>query len=105
MVVYGDLAVIASPAAESRRGELSDAERSIAEQGYRLARIEPPGTLDRSGQRSSKSGAAIVSASLIAVPRIGSRRIQLIARRFRQRHAGDLAFPGDKRGALQVEAD
>ena len=46
MVVYGDLAVMASPAAESRRGELSAAERSIESQGYRLARIEPPGTLD-----------------------------------------------------------
>jgi dimethylargininase len=46
MVVYGDLAVIGSPAAESRRGELSAAERSIEAQGYRLARIEPPGTLD-----------------------------------------------------------
>ena len=46
MVVYGDLAVMASPAAESRRGELSDAARSVEGQGYRLARIEPPGTLD-----------------------------------------------------------
>ena len=46
MIVYRDLAVMASPAAQSRRGELSDAERSIEAQGYRLARIEPPGTLD-----------------------------------------------------------
>ena len=46
MVVYGDLAVMAAPTIESRRGELSGAARSVEAQGYRLARIEPPGTLD-----------------------------------------------------------
>jgi dimethylargininase len=46
MVVYRDLAVIASPGAESRRGELAGAARAVERQGYRLARIEPPGTLD-----------------------------------------------------------
>jgi dimethylargininase len=46
MVVYGDLAVIASPAEPSRRGELPAAEKAVAGLGYRLAHIEPPGTLD-----------------------------------------------------------
>jgi dimethylargininase len=46
MVVYRDLAVIASPSAETRRGELAGAARAVERQGYRMARIEPPGTLD-----------------------------------------------------------
>jgi dimethylargininase len=46
MVVYGDLAVIASPGADSRRGELPGAATSIERQAYRVARIELPGTLD-----------------------------------------------------------
>jgi dimethylargininase len=46
MVVYRDLAVIASPAAESRRGELPAASAAVERQGYRLARITLPGTLD-----------------------------------------------------------
>jgi dimethylargininase len=46
MVVFADLAVIGSPGAASRRGELPGAERAVKAEGYRLARIEPPGTLD-----------------------------------------------------------
>jgi dimethylargininase len=46
MVVFGDLAVIASPAADSRRGEIPSAAAAVEQQGYRMARIEPPGTLD-----------------------------------------------------------
>lgn len=46
MVVFGDLAVIARPGAEERRPETMDAERTVAGQGYRIARIEGPGTLD-----------------------------------------------------------
>jgi dimethylargininase len=46
MVVFGDLAVMASPAAESRRGELPAAAAAVERQGYRLAHVEPPGTLD-----------------------------------------------------------
>lgn len=46
MVVLADLAVIARPGADGRRAETAEAERVVAEQGYRLARIEPPGTLD-----------------------------------------------------------
>jgi len=44
MVVYGDLAVIARAGAEVRRPEAAAAE--TAAQGYRIARIEAPGTLD-----------------------------------------------------------
>jgi len=46
MALYGDLAVIARPAAASRRCETSAAERAIARLGYRSERIAPPGTLD-----------------------------------------------------------
>ncbi|MDQ6934821.1 MAG: arginine deiminase family protein [Actinomycetota bacterium] len=46
MVVYSDLAVISRPGAESRIPETSAAEESVAALGYRIARIEAPGTLD-----------------------------------------------------------
>jgi dimethylargininase len=46
MLVYGDLAVIARPGAEERRGETPAAERAVRELGYRIAHIEAPGTLD-----------------------------------------------------------
>ncbi|GAB2643230.1 dimethylargininase [Kribbella swartbergensis] len=46
MVVYGDLAVIARAGAEQRRPEAAAAERTVAEQGYRVTRITEPGTLD-----------------------------------------------------------
>lgn len=46
MVVYGDLAVIARPGAEERRPEIAAAERTVRAQGYRVARIDAPGTLD-----------------------------------------------------------
>lgn len=46
MLVYGDLAVIARPGAEERRGETPAAEEAVKELGYRVAHIEAPGTLD-----------------------------------------------------------
>ncbi len=46
MVAYGDLAVIARPGADGRRREIAEAEDAVREQGYRIARIEAPGTLD-----------------------------------------------------------
>jgi dimethylargininase len=46
MVVYGDLAVIARAGANERRPEAAAAEKTVAEQGYRIARITDPGTLD-----------------------------------------------------------
>lgn len=46
MVVYGDLAVIARAGANERRPEAAAAEETVAAQGYRIARITDPGTLD-----------------------------------------------------------
>jgi dimethylargininase len=46
VVVYGDLAVIARPGAAQRRPETEGTERAPADLGYRIARIEAPGTLD-----------------------------------------------------------
>jgi len=46
MVVFGDLAVIARAGADERRPEAAEAERAVAAQGYRIARITEPGTLD-----------------------------------------------------------
>ena len=46
MVVFGDTAVIGSPGAVSRTGEIADAERIVTELGLTIRRIEMPGTLD-----------------------------------------------------------
>jgi dimethylargininase len=46
MVVYGDLAVIARPGADERKPETAAAEEAVRAQGYRVERIEAPGTLD-----------------------------------------------------------
>lgn len=46
VVVYGDLAVIARPGAPERRPETAGTEQAVTGLGYRIARIEEPGTLD-----------------------------------------------------------
>ncbi len=46
VVVYGDLAVIARPGADARRPETAGTEETLEALGYRIARIEAPGTLD-----------------------------------------------------------
>ena len=46
VVVYGDVAVICRPGADERRPETAGTEATLASLGYRIARIEPPGTLD-----------------------------------------------------------
>ena len=46
MVVYRDVAVIARPGADERKPEVAAAADTIASLGYRLVRIEAPGTLD-----------------------------------------------------------
>ncbi len=46
VVVYGDLAVIARPGADQRRPEVTDTESTLQRLGYRIARIDAPGTLD-----------------------------------------------------------
>jgi dimethylargininase len=46
MVVYKNIAVIASPAAPARRAEVFEAEPAVAALGYSINRIQLPGTLD-----------------------------------------------------------
>src|SRR6478735_12758776 len=46
VVVYGDLAVISRPGADERKPETTGTEATLSELGYRIARIEEPGTLD-----------------------------------------------------------
>ncbi|MFZ9629127.1 MAG: dimethylargininase [Ilumatobacteraceae bacterium] len=46
MVVFRDVAVIARPGADERKPEVMAAADTIASLGYRLVRIEAPGTLD-----------------------------------------------------------
>jgi dimethylargininase len=45
-VVYGDLAVITRPGADERKPETAATEQALSGLGYRIARIEEPGTLD-----------------------------------------------------------
>ncbi|MEI5675785.1 MULTISPECIES: dimethylargininase [unclassified Nocardioides] len=46
VVVYGDLAVISRPGADERKPETAGTEETLRGLGYRIARIEAPGTLD-----------------------------------------------------------
>lgn len=46
IVMYGDLAVISLPGAPTRQPETAAVADVIGGLGYRIARIEPPGTLD-----------------------------------------------------------
>ena len=46
VVVFGDLAVLTSPGAASRRGELVSVAAALEPLELEIARIEPPGTLD-----------------------------------------------------------
>ena len=46
VVVYGDLAVISRPGAVERQPETAGTEQTLAGLGFRIARIEEPGTLD-----------------------------------------------------------
>lgn len=46
VVVHGDLAVLTRPGAPSRRAEVAAVEDAVVSVGYRVARIEAPGTLE-----------------------------------------------------------
>ncbi|QIX27143.1 N(G),N(G)-dimethylarginine dimethylaminohydrolase [Nocardioides sp. JQ2195] len=46
VVVFGDLAVITRPGADERKPETAGTEHTLLELGFRVARIEAPGTLD-----------------------------------------------------------
>ncbi len=62
VVVHGDLAVISRPGAEERRPEIAGTEATLASLGYRIARIEQPGTLD-GGDVLKGAGAVWVGVS------------------------------------------
>lgn len=62
VVVFGDLAVLASPGAASRRGELDTVAPVVRDSGLAVHRIEPPGTLD-GGDVLKIGRAAYVGAS------------------------------------------
>src|SRR5690349_24614192 len=44
--MYDDLAVLTRPGADERKAEVAGTEETLRELGYRIARIEAPGTLD-----------------------------------------------------------
>ena len=46
VVMWGDLAVIARPGADERKPEVVGTETVLRDLGYRIGRIQPPGTLD-----------------------------------------------------------
>jgi len=46
VVVYGDLAIVSRPGADQRRPETAGSEETLRGLGYRIERIESPGTLD-----------------------------------------------------------
>jgi dimethylargininase len=46
MVIFGDIAIIGSPGAESRAGEIVEAELTVTGLGLTVRHIELPGTLD-----------------------------------------------------------
>lgn len=46
VVVLGDLAVVTRPGADERKPETAGTEAALSGLGYRIARIEAPGTLD-----------------------------------------------------------
>ena len=46
VVVYGELAVITRPGADERKPEVAGTMATLASLGYRIAQIEPPGSLD-----------------------------------------------------------
>ncbi len=77
VVVYGDVAVISRPGADERKPETAAVETTLRELGYRIARIEAPGTLDGGdvlkhdgtvwvglGGRTNRSGVDQLAAAL-----------------------------------------
>ena len=78
VVVYGDLAVVTRPGAEPRRPETAATEETLRGLGFRIERIEPPGTLDGGdvlkyggtvwvglGGRTNREGADQLAAHLV----------------------------------------
>ena len=87
MVVYGDLAVITRPGRRRAPPRDRAAEAAVRARGYRIARIEAPGTLDGGdvlkhggtvwvghGGRTNAGGLAPVAGAPCAARRRGPRR-------------------------------
>jgi dimethylargininase len=88
VVMYGDLAVLTRPGADERKAEVAGTEQTLRDLGFRIARIEAPGTLDGGdvlkhdgtvwvglGGRTNQAGIdqlaahlAPLGASVVAVP-------------------------------------
>ena len=86
--MYGDLAVLTRPGADERKAEVAGTEQTLRDLGFRIARIEAPGTLDGGdvlkhdgtvwvglGGRTNQAGIdqlaahlAPLGASVVAVP-------------------------------------
>jgi dimethylargininase len=77
VVTYGDLAVISRPGADERKPETAAVEETLRRLGYRITRIEDPGTLDGGdvlkhdgtvwvglGGRTNRSGLEQLAAAL-----------------------------------------
>ena len=77
MVVFRDMAVLARPGADERKPEVAAAAETVRRFGYRIATIEPPGTLDGGdvlkvgdtiyvgrGDRTNHEGIAQLAAAL-----------------------------------------
>lgn len=77
VVVFGDLAVISRPGADERKPETAAVEETLSQLGYRICRIEEPGTLDGGdvlkhdlmvwvglGGRTNRSGLEQLAAAL-----------------------------------------
>jgi dimethylargininase len=71
MVVFEDLAVICRSGAPERRAETAAAEEAVTALGYRVARIEHPGTLDGGDVLKVGPGSGSGSASTVYVGRGG----------------------------------
>src|SRR3712207_1274438 len=103
VVVHGDLAVVSRPGADERRPETAGTEHTLSALGYRIARMEAPGTLDGRdvlkpdgpvwvglGGRTSEAGLAQLAALL--APR-GARVVGVPVPRVLHLKSGVAALP------------
>ena len=103
VVVYGDLAVLSRPGADERKPEVAGAEEALRGLGYRIARIEAPGTLDGgdvlkhggtvwvgTGGRTNEAGARQLADLLEPV---GARVVDVPVRKVLHLKSGVTALP------------
>jgi dimethylargininase len=98
LVVREDVAVVTRPGAPSRRAETDGAEASVRTLGYRIERIETPGTLDGGdvlagdgllyvgiGGRSNEDGArqlaSLLGVRVVTVPLAAALHLKTVAAR------------------------